>query len=46
MRFALGSSRGRILGQFFVESLVLALAAAGAELAIVAWTAWRIRADW
>ena len=33
MRFALGSSRGRILGQFFVEALVLALAAAAVGLA-------------
>ena len=37
MRFALGSSRGRIVGQFFVEALVLALIAAIAGLSVVAW---------
>jgi putative ABC transport system permease protein len=37
MRFALGSSRGRILGQFFVEALVLALVATVVGLAGVAW---------
>jgi putative ABC transport system permease protein len=36
MRFALGASRGRVLGQFFVEALVLALAAAAIGLVIVA----------
>ena len=36
MRFALGATRGRIVVQFFVEVLVLALAASVAGLAIVA----------
>ncbi|MBW3533868.1 MAG: ABC transporter permease [Gemmatimonadetes bacterium] len=47
VRFALGSSRGRILGQFFVEALVLALAAAAVALAVVAWgTDWLTRFMW
>jgi putative ABC transport system permease protein len=37
MRFALGSSRGRIVTQFFVEALVLALIATIVGLAVVAW---------
>ena len=37
MRFALGSSRGRIVGQFFVEALVLALIATSVGLSVVAW---------
>lgn len=47
VRFALGSSRGRILGQFFVESLVLSLMAAAVALAAVAWGAsWLTRWVW
>jgi putative ABC transport system permease protein len=39
MRFALGASRGQILGQFFIEALVLALGAAAIGLAVVGWGA-------
>lgn len=39
MRFALGASRARILGQFFVEALVLALGAAALGLFLVQWGA-------
>jgi predicted permease len=47
MRFALGASRGRILGQFFVEALVLALAATIIGLTVVAWgTDWVTRFAW
>jgi predicted permease len=47
MRFALGASRGQILAQFFVESLVLALAATVVGLAAVAWgTKWVTRLLW
>lgn len=41
VRFALGSSHARILGQFFVEALVLALAATAIALtAVAAGTGW------
>jgi putative ABC transport system permease protein len=41
MRYALGASRGQILMQFFVEALVLALAATVVALVVVAWgTRW------
>jgi predicted permease len=47
MRFALGSTRGRIVGQFFVEALVLALAATLAGLTVVSWgTDWMTRFVW
>lgn len=39
MRFALGASRGQILVQFFVEALVLALAAMVFALGLVRWGA-------
>jgi predicted permease len=47
MRFALGSSRARIVGQFFVEALVLAVAATATGLAAVWWGAhWVTRFVW
>ena len=47
MRFALGASRGQILAQFFAEALVLAFAATGVGLAVVAWgTTWFARFFW
>lgn len=47
MRFALGASRGRVLGQFFVEALVLAVAATVVGLTIVARGAdWVTRLFW
>ena len=47
MRFALGSTRRRILGQFFIEALVLALAATALGLAVVAFgTQWITRLLW
>jgi putative ABC transport system permease protein len=47
MRFALGASRGRVLGQFFIEALVLAVAATAVGLALVARGAdWITRVFW
>jgi len=47
MRFALGSSRGRILAQFFVDALVLALTATVVALMVVAWGSnWITRFAW
>lgn len=42
VRQALGASRGRVLVQLFVESLVLALAAAAIGLAVVSWGMGRV----
>ncbi|MGH7444556.1 MAG: FtsX-like permease family protein, partial [Longimicrobiales bacterium] len=47
MRYALGGSRRRIIAQFFVEALVLALIATAIGLAFVAWgTGWITRFFW
>ncbi|MGH7444166.1 MAG: ABC transporter permease, partial [Longimicrobiales bacterium] len=47
MRYALGGSRRRIIAQFFVEALVLALIATAIGLAFVAWgTGWVTHFFW
>jgi putative ABC transport system permease protein len=47
MRFALGAGRGRVLGQFFLEALVLAIGATVVGLLLVARSAdWITRLFW
>jgi ABC-type antimicrobial peptide transport system permease subunit len=46
VRTALGASRGRIVSQLFVESLVLAVAATGLGLLLADHIAARLQVEW